>query len=213
MAAKKMAAAILAGGKSTRMGRNKAFLPFGGKPLIFFVYEALAEVFDEIFVVGSAEAGKVLGVPSYPDQGEGQKPNSLRGIFTGLTASPTVYTFFAPCDMPFLNPMALRRMRETLPDCDAFVPWSGDFWQPLHAIYSKNCLPVIEDQVIHNNFKIMQFYGKVKTCTIDMHSLENMNPALPLFFNLNTASDLAAAEQMAAKAQAQEEDSFGAKRR
>ncbi len=208
-----MAAAILAGGKSSRMGQNKAFLPFRGKPLIFHVYEALAAVFDEVFVVGCAEAGKVLGIPNYPDQGEEKTHNSLRGIFTGLAASPSVYTFFAPCDMPFINPLALKRMRETLPDCDAFVPRSGDFWQPLHAIYSKNCLPVIEAQVTNNNFKIMQFYGKVKTCTIDMHTLENMNPALPLFFNLNTASDLAAAEEMVAKVQAREENSFDIERR
>ena len=192
------------------MGSNKAFLPFLGKPLIFYVYEALAAVFDEVFVVGSPEAGKSLGIPSYPDQGKEQKPNSLRGIFTGLTASPTLYTFIAPCDMPFLNPLALKYMRETLPDCDVYIPRSGDFWQPLHAIYSKNCLPVIESQVVHNNFKIIQFYGKVKTCTLDTHALESMNPTLPLFFNLNTASDLAAAEAMV---RAQEENSFGAERR
>lgn len=208
-----MAAAILAGGKSSRMGRNKAFLPFGGRPLISHVYEALAEVFDEVFVVGSSEAGKALGIRSYPDQAGSERPNSLRGIFTGLAASPSLYTFFAPCDMPFLNPQALKRMRETLPDCDVYVPRSGDFWQPLHAIYSKNCLPVIEAQVLNNNFKIMQFYGTVKTCTIDMETLENMNPTLPLFFNLNTASDLAAAERLAATVRAQEENSFGAERR
>lgn len=206
MTVTRIAAAILAGGKSSRMGQNKAFLPFRGKPLICRVYQALAGVFDQVFVVGPREVGDLLRVKSCPDLQEGERPSSIRGIYTGLIASPTLYTFFAPCDMPFLNPAALREMREGLPPgCDAYVPRRGEYWQPLHALYSKNCLPVIESQLGKKNYKIMDFYDKVRTCTKDMQSLEDLEPQLPLFFNINTAADLEEALARASRVQAPRE--------
>ncbi len=188
---------------SSRMGQNKAFLAFKGKPLILWVYGALSRVFDQVFVVGPREAGELLQVKSYPDLQGGDRPSSIRGIFTGLAASPTLYTFFAPCDMPFLDPAALREMRESLPrDCDAYVPRRGEYWQPLHALYSKNCLPAIERQIKEKNFKIMDFYDKVRTCTKDMQYLEDMKPEVPLFLNINTSADLEEAEAAASRVQA-----------
>lgn len=187
------------------MGRNKAFVPLQGEPMIFWAYRALAEVFDEVFVVGSREAGDLLKVKSYSDLKGEEKPSSIRGIFSGLIASPALYTFFAPCDMPFLDPAALRQMRDTLPPgCDVYVPRQGDYWQPLHALYSKNCLPFIDGQLRKKDFKIYNFYDKVRTCTMDLDSLD-----LPRFFNINTAADLKEAEGMALRVQARGEKSCG----
>jgi molybdenum cofactor guanylyltransferase len=203
MAVRKMAAAILAGGMSSRMGKNKAFLPLKGKPLVFWVHQALQEVFEPVIVVGSREVGELLQVNSYPDAGGGERPSSIRGIYTGLIASPTLHTFFAPCDMPFLSTAALRDMRQGLPPgCDAYVPRHGEYWQPLHAIYSKNCLPVIEAQLRKKNHKIMDFYDKVKTCTLDMLALDSLDPEVPLFFNINTAADLEEARKLVSRVRA-----------
>ena len=207
MAVTRIAAAILAGGKSSRMGQNKAFLPFRGKPLICWVHQALAGVFDQVFVVGPRAVGDLLRVKSCSDFQEGEGPSSNRGIYTGLIASPTLYTFFAPCDMPFLNPAALREMREGLPPgCDAYVPRRGEYWQPLHALYSKNCLPWIETQLKKKDFKIYNFYDKVRTCTMELD-----NPDLPWFFNINTMADLKRAEEMALQIQVRGEKSCGEK--
>ena len=213
MGVQKVAAGILAGGKSSRMGTNKAFLPFQGKPLIYRVYMTLAGVFDEVFVVGSREAGEYLGIASYPDLGPDERPSSIKGIFSGLAASPTLYTFFAPCDMPFLDEKALEEMRRSLPEgCDVYVPYDGKYWQPLHAIYSKNCLPAIEAQFANTVYKIMALYDRVNTCTVDMEALEGLAPYLPLFFNINTAADLKAAEGIAVRLHGRKEVSFDPKR-
>ncbi len=191
-----MTAAILAGGRSSRMGKDKALLDFKGKPLICWVYEALAEVFDDIFVVGPAHIAEILPVESYNDMLKEAGNSSLRGIYTGLVASPTPYTFFVPCDTPFLSPNVLRYMKNNVPlGYDAFVPQEGDFWQPLHAVYSKTCLSVIEKQIKENDYKIFNFFDKIKVCSLDSKYLESLSPNRPLFFNINTKEDLVKAEK------------------
>ena len=140
---------VLAGGRSRRLGRDKAVEPFDGQPLIRRVTGQLAAVTDEIVVVvANPERGKELpldgghrlAVDVFPDKG------SLGGIFSGLAAARNPWGLVVACDMPFLNRRLLAAMLSLRPGFDAVVPRPGAYPEPTHALYAKSCLPHIEGQ-------------------------------------------------------------------
>src|SRR5258708_7950786 len=146
--------AILAGGKSKRMGHDKSFMFLHGKPLIQHVVDALHLLELPIIVIAN-EPDKYasLGLPIYPDliQGAG----SLGGLFTAIDRSLSTYTLCVACDMPFLQSTLLRYMLSLVDnqDYDAAVPRISSFAEPLHAVYRKTCLPAIRRQIDSHKLK------------------------------------------------------------
>ena len=191
---------ILAGGRSRRLGRDKAVEPFGGQPLIRRVIERVAPLTDEIVVVvADAARGQALPLDAdhrvaldiYPDGG------SLGGIFSGLSAAANDWGLVVACDMPFLNRRLLEYMLGLRGDCDAVVPRPGAFPEPTHALYSRACLPHIEARLQADDLKISGFFDDVRIRYLEEGEVRQFDPQLLSFFNVNSPEDLARAHALA----------------
>lgn len=187
-----MTGVVLAGGKSTRMGANKAALRLGGRPLIDGVVEVLRSLFPEVLIIANAPGlYDYLGLPVYPDRIPDR--GSLGGLYTGLTYASHPAAFFAACDMPFLNAGLIASLRDAAPGYDAVVPRTPEGLQPLHAVYGKACLPVMEALIAAGRLKIDRLFPRVRTRIIEEAELRRRDPGLDSFLNCNTPAEFAAA--------------------
>ena len=192
---------ILAGGMSTRLGRDKAVEPLAGQPLIGRVLSMLSDVTDTSVVVVNDEArgaehplpkDVAVTVDAYPDSG------SLGGIFTGLQAASADWALVVACDMPFLNPTLLARMLELRSDHDVIAPVLDGRPEPTHALYSKACLPHMEARLQQGKLKITGFYENVRVRYITEDEVDLLDPGRLSFFNVNTQDDLDRAKSLVA---------------
>lgn len=187
---------ILAGGKSRRMGVDKAFLAVGCEAMIERVAIELAKVFDEVLISGgSADAGRKLGLKVLPDLILGGGP--LSGIHASLKGSSHEKCLFVACDMPFVNSSLARFMIEQSEGYDAVVPQHGIFYQPLFAVYSRACIQTIEEFLASRKYKIADFYSHVRVNFISEKYLQAFADIDTMFFNVNTPVDLEKARGMA----------------
>ena len=194
---------ILAGGKSKRLGRNKVVERIGNQSLLERVVTSLAPFKGEIIIV----AGKDSALPQlsdypelkmvrdiYPDRG------SLGGIYSGLTSSRSFHNLVVACDMPFLNMDLLRYMIGIAVDYDVVVPRvTQDIFEPLHAIYSKNCIAPLELLIRENKFKILELYPMVRVRYIEVVEIDRYDLEHLSFFNVNTEADLKSSRELARK--------------
>ena len=185
---------ILAGGKSSRMGQNKALMALGGKRLVDRVIEVMRSVFDELLLVtNTPEVYAALGVPMvrdvWPEKG------SLGGVYSAIYHVATPYCLVVACDMPFLRAAVLRYLITQTAGYDVVVPDVLGELQTLHAIYSKACLQPIERRLEANRLRIVGFFPDVRVRTVTASELEPYDPALLAFQNLNTPEEFQAAEQ------------------
>jgi molybdopterin-guanine dinucleotide biosynthesis protein A len=189
---------ILAGGKSRRMGRDKAFLPFGQGVLIERVIEVIRQVADEVILITNAPAlYQRFGLPMFadviPDAG------SLGGIYTGLVSMNTPYGLCLACDMPFVKPAFLRFLCDTAAEADVVIPQNSEDFQPLCAVYSQACREPIRQRIEAGRLKITGFFDQVRVRTITGELLSRYDPHDVMFFNANTPEEYEQARQMAAK--------------
>ena len=184
---------ILAGGRSRRLGRNKALEEVGGIPLVSrvtTVVESIASVV--VLVVADDAQANVLPTPDdaitvldmHPDSG------SLGGIFTGLTKAPTDWALVVACDMPFLNAQLLAYMSGLRENADIVIPVLDGWPEPTHAFYSKTCLSAMEESLNSGRLKITEFFASVTVKYLPQESIEAIDPERWSFFNVNTAYDL-----------------------
>ncbi len=188
-----MTGIVLAGGKSSRMGLNKAFIEFGGKRLIEATVERLAGLFPEVLIIANdLEPYAYMGVRVIPDL----IPNSgsLGGIYTGLSAATHPMGFFVACDMPFLNPALIALVVREAEGSDVAVPRVEGELQPMHAVYAKSCLPFIKEAIDLGMLKIARFFPKVKVKIIGEPALRAVDPHLLGLMNVNTPLELEKAE-------------------
>ena len=184
-----MTSVILAGGRSRRLGRDKALERVGVCPLIQHVIGRLSTLGNEIIVVTSrTDTLPELGVRKvadiYPDKGP------LGGIFTGLKAATTQYCVVVGCDMPLLNVALLRHLMDLSPGYDVVLPRTGGNVEPLHAVYSRDCLEVIERALQEDRLQIQSFFHEVKVRYVENAELSRFDPQHISFFNVNSESDL-----------------------
>ncbi len=185
-----------------RLGRSKALEVVGGKSLIERVAERLRLLTSQMLIVTSGEQftlpltcqAEILA-DLYPGKGP------LGGIYTGLLASPSFHSLVVACDMPFLSTELLRYMIELSVDFDAVVPRLGEgMLEPLHAVYSKNCLGGMKRQLERNQLEARFFLDTVRVRYIEKAECQSLDPKLLSFFNINYQSDLdraiALAEEM-----------------
>lgn len=185
---------ILAGGKNLRMGTNKAFLEIGGIRLIDRILCIYRQLFNEIIIVTNdpgayTEFGDAAIVT---DIYKGKGP--LGGIFTGLFHSGNPRIFVSACDLPYLNTGFILHLSGLAKQQDVVVPETPDGLQPLCAVYSRNCLPVIKRQIERDKLKITGFFRDVRLLTVGPDEIRRFDPEGLLFQNVNTPSDLQSAE-------------------
>ncbi len=187
--------AIIAGGQSRRMGRDKAFVELAGKPLIEHVIERSADLgqAEVILVTNKPAQFAHLGLPMYrdilPDKG------SLGGIYTALVQAQYPDVLVLACDMPFVNADLLRFMTAQINDeTDIVVPTVDDYPQGLHAIYKKTCIEPIAEQLAADRLKIIRFYEQMRVRYLDESDYAAFDPRGRSFANINTPEELAEAE-------------------
>ena len=186
---------ILAGGQSSRMKTNKALIKLNKKQMIEYIMVTLKSVVDEIIIVTNDPAdyldfNAVLVTDLIPKRGP------LSGIHAGLKASSSQYSFVVACDMPFLSQALIGFMLAQSTGYDAVVPKIEGYYQPLHAVYSKFCVPHIEKTLLEGNFKVTAFYEHINIKYISEEDITPLADINKVFFNINDRDDLIKAEEM-----------------
>jgi molybdopterin-guanine dinucleotide biosynthesis protein A len=177
-------------------GGNKALLPIGGRSIIERVSDVLREIFEHnIVITNSPEDFEFLGLPMFGDLVSGR--GSLGGLYTGLKACGTDYGFLVACDMPFLNKDVISYMVDRTDDYDVIVPKISAGLEPLHGIYSRKCLPLIEELFAEEDLKIRDIFHKAKVLEIPEEELKLLDPGLFFLLNVNTPDDLRRALDLA----------------
>lgn len=184
-----LSAVILAGGESSRLGRDKARLRIGGRTLIERTVEEVSKVCSEVLIsANQPDPFRRLPVAGIvPDAIPGLGP--LGGICAGLRTMKNEYGFFVACDMPNLDADVIREQiaRLRAAPCDAVAPRWGSRIEPLHAIYGKACLPAVERCIAGGGRKIIAFYDDVRVAYWDLGPVEKWRS---YFHNINTEDDL-----------------------
>lgn len=182
--------AILAGGKSRRMGQNKSFVLLDGKPMIEHVLDQLRLLELPIFIVtNTPEAYVHYGLPLYrdilPDHG------ALGGIYTALQSSVTPYVLCAACDMPFLNPALLDFILRQRAGYEAVVALMEGKWYVFPGVYSRASLDTFEDFLNRREFHLQTVLNTLRTRPLTLGEIRAHDPHLRSFINLNTPLELA----------------------
>ena len=180
------AAFVLAGGKSSRMGEDKAFLRLGDQTLLDLVREIAAGVCQVVSIVGDrARFGPKAIEDIFPDSGP------LGGIHAALSATSSELNLILAVDTPFLDPKFIRWMLDRAASSREVVtvPKLSSGFQPLCAVYRRSFKEVAEDALKRGRFKIDPLYEKVSTRTITDADLKQLAFDSRMFDNLNTRAD------------------------
>ena len=191
---------ILAGGKSKRLGRNKLKEVIGDTPLLERVITILSAFNGEIIIVTGENSSfpNTFSYPKikivhdlYPDKG------MLGGIITGLSLSEHYYNLVVASDMPFLSPSLLQYMINIAEGNDLVAYRNKMNLEPLHAVYSKNCLPIFEE-IMQNNLRIIELVQHVRVRYLSSEEIQRYDSENLSFFNVNTEAELSVANKIAA---------------
>jgi len=190
-----MTGIILAGGKSQRMGKNKAFIDSEGIPLFGRVYRVFKEIFSEIIIVAN-DAGPferyeaILQMDIISDKG------AIGGLYTGLFHSSNYHAFCSACDMPLLNPHVIKYMADKRDSYDVIVPKTHDGLHPLHAIYSKRCLNPMRQLFDGGDLRIINFFHHVRVKYIEEMEIREFDPHMRSLINVNTEEEMEAVRKI-----------------
>jgi len=195
---KSITGVILSGGKSTRMKTDKAFLKLGSSTMIEELVSRLEKKFSNLMIIANdrekyARFGIEVIEDIIPDKGP------LGGIYTGLIKSDSFYNFIFSCDAPFVNPGLIDYMISKAKGSDIIAPRWQDRFEPLHAIYSKNCIGAIERQLGKNELKVTNCFQYVKVRVINEKEISRFVSSQPFFANINTPQDLYMLSQLMVK--------------
>jgi molybdopterin-guanine dinucleotide biosynthesis protein A len=180
---------VLSGGSSYRMGQNKAFIDVGGVPIITRILLLFNELFKEtIIITNNPEPYQHLDAGLHLDLEPGL--GALGGLYTGLFYASFKYVFCVACDMPFLRGPLVQFLVNQIGGSDAVVPRTSDGLQPLHAIYSKNCLAPIRTTLDQKKSKIIDFYPLVNVRIVEEEEFLSIDPLKESFTNVNTPDEL-----------------------
>jgi molybdopterin-guanine dinucleotide biosynthesis protein A len=190
---------ILAGGMNTRFsGRDKAFIPVGGKPIVERLGGIFQELFEEIILVTNTPQ-KYLAWDFHIVTDLFPFRSSLTGIHAGLFHATKPYAFFAACDTPFLKKEMVQSIVDAIEaGVDIVIPQTSAGMEPLCAVYATRCLKSIEMNLARRKLKIQMLFKKVRVKKIRETVLRDIDRDLISFFNINSPEDLARAEVLVA---------------
>ncbi|MBN2079333.1 MAG: molybdenum cofactor guanylyltransferase [Spirochaetes bacterium] len=180
---------IIAGGRSSRFGEDKALFHYRGKTLLEHVIGTIRPAIPHIAVIADLD-GKydIPGVPCYGDLVPGYGP--LGGLHAALHRLERGSAFLFPCDMPYLNEDLIRYMMSASGGFDVTVPYYGGYYQPLHAIYSPHCIGPVERCIEKNLRRIIAFYDDVTVRRIREDEIRGLVDPYRAFRNINFRRDL-----------------------
>jgi len=191
---------VLAGGRGLRLGRDKTLETFGNTSLLERVVFNLSLFDSDIIIVVATKRAlpQLVNYPKlrvvadiYPGKG------ALGGVYTGLVASESLYNLVVAGDMPFLNQALLRYMVQLADGFDLVLPrLSNNMVEPLHAVYSRNCLATIKNLLNQGKMRFTDLLTLVKVRYVEAEEIDWFDPRHLSFFNINTEADLKTAREL-----------------
>ncbi len=180
---------ILAGGKSTRYGRNKALVDMDGLSMIERVISVMRAVFQNVIVITNTPDDYAhLGLPMYGDLIKGLGP--IGGVYTGLSVITNEAGFFVACDMPLLNKELIQYIIEKRDRFDVVVPRVSGMVEALHALYGRGCLPVVKRLIDSRQYQTLRVFNEVSVRYVEEFEIRRIDPELKSFININRPQEL-----------------------
>ena len=177
---------ILAGGKSERMGKDKALLTVDGETFLTRIARTMRSVFNQVYIISSNGRYRFLNLPVFDDFYRGCGP--LAGIHSGLLRSSTWASFMIACDIPFVSPDLIEYIVEYESRADVKVTSTEGKLHPLCGLYLRRCLPTVEQNLRTRSLRVQDLFARLHTAVIPI------GPQLPfyrkdLFLNVNEQKD------------------------
>lgn len=191
---------LLAGGKSRRMGQDKRVLAVGDETLLVRSLAVLRSIFQRVLIVIAQDSPPIeTDAIVLPDLIPGC--GSLGGLYTGLKEAHTEWVFAAACDMPFLDPATIRHFVALKEEGDVVMAKLKHGLQPMHALYHRNCLPIMERLIGAKELKIHALAGHpaLRVRLVLSGELRLLDPDANSFYNVNTPDELEAARMLYGK--------------
>ncbi|MBG7609905.1 MAG: molybdenum cofactor guanylyltransferase [Anaerolineae bacterium] len=190
---------IQAGGQSSRMGRDKALIPFLGQPLIKRVIDRLIHIADEVLITTNVPAEyRFLDIPLFSDKIPDRGP--LGGLYTALEVARHPLVAVIACDLPFVNADILSLAQSALsdPNVDAAIPHTQHGLEPLHAVYRREtCLPAVKTAIEKDQWSVISWHHTITVHLIAQNEIQGCDPDGLAFLNLNTPQAFQEAEILA----------------
>jgi molybdopterin-guanine dinucleotide biosynthesis protein A len=184
-----MTGIVLSGGENRRMGAEKAFLKIAGKPMIEYVLTVLRSVAGRIIIVTNAPQSYAAYDACVVSDALGKR-GPLTGIYSGLLHSQDEYNIVVACDMPFLNSRLISHMAELAGDeYDVVLPKIGEFVEPLHAVYRRGLLPLIEEHIRKDVRQIKRLFTEVRVRYVTEAEIDFFDPERISLKNINTPEE------------------------
>jgi len=191
-------AIILAGGFSRRFGSDKGLVVLANKPLVVHVIDRISPVVDEVLMVVSSEAQKQNFEPILEnkakliiDKDDSQSP--LIGAITGFETAKGEYSVLLPCDTPLISTKIVQFFLDLCTNRSAVIPrWPSGYIEPLQAVYhTKSALTAAKNALAEGNMNMQSMIDDLMGVRyVSTMVLEQMEPELVTFFNVNTPQDL-----------------------
>jgi len=198
------AVVILAGGFSKRLGRDKCLIDLVGKPLVLHVADRVSSLVDEkVVVVGSNALREAFSslfkskIRVVVDKYEGQSP--LVGALTGFESVNAEHSLLLPCDTPFVSAEIIRLLLDLCVNKSAVIPrWPNGYIEPLQAAYStKSAIEAVKKALNDGKRDLLSMINHLRAVRyVSTLALQQLDPKLLSFFNVNTLGDLKKAESI-----------------
>ncbi|HEY5506829.1 MAG TPA: formate dehydrogenase accessory sulfurtransferase FdhD [Coriobacteriia bacterium] len=187
-------AAVLAGGRSMRMGVDKTLLPVGGETLLARVVEVVSEVCAHTIVVTNrpeqiAQAGLPSDTPVLVDETPNQGP--LGGLVTALRETPDEWVLAVAADIPYLEPEVIRALWDARDGALVVVAATESGIEPLLALYHRDCLPIARRVLASGRRRLVAIFSEVPVVELSLEAFRAADPSLRSLVNVNTPEDLA----------------------
>ncbi len=176
---------VLAGGKSSRMGTDKALLKIQEETLLKRMIDLISPFCNTVSIGGQNAGYSSFGVSIIPDLFSDRGP--LAGLYSCLKSSSSEWNLFIGVDVPFVNNELIELLISNISECDCVIPRHSGGIEPLIGLYNKRANPVIEEMIESGNYKLMNLIAKLNTCFLDCDFLIKKHPRL--FMNINRLED------------------------
>lgn len=176
---------VLAGGKSQRMGTDKALLDFQGKPLFHHMVSLIRPFCGEVFISGQNQNYVIADLRLIPDLYTNCGP--IAGIYSSLRHSSTEWNLLVSVDVPFVNQELFQFLISNIGDFDCIIPEHQNGKEPLVGLYRKCMAPIAKEMIEKGEYKLTTLLSGVNTLYLDCNFLIEKYPRL--FLNINRPED------------------------
>lgn len=174
---------VLAGGKSQRMGEDKAFLELNGQSFLQGILQLVKGLTKEVMVIANTKEYEALDIPVYQDVIKDCGP--VGGIYTAMKMAKTPYLLVLSCDIPLLNVAVLEHLIEKSLLCDVNILTTEEHWHPLTAIYNSKTIPMFKNALDTKKLKLRSLLS-----LMELHQIPCPEALIPCLSNINTPNDL-----------------------